>query len=140
MAGAQGSALAVAVSQAGGLGWLPCALGTAYLLCPEATTNAMHRAALKSDAARVTAVTNLFTGRPARGIVNRFIRELGPLNPAAPAFHWLRRRWRTLRATAESRGSSDFSPMWAGQNTTGCREQPADVLTRELAGVPATSN
>jgi len=54
-------------------------VGTAYLLCAEATTSAVHRAALKSEAARHTALTNLFTGRPARGIVNRIMRELGPV-------------------------------------------------------------
>ncbi len=61
-------------------------VGTAYLLCPEATTSAVHRAALKSETARHTVLTNLFTGRPARGIVNRFIIERGPINDAVPAF------------------------------------------------------
>ena len=61
-------------------------VGTAYLLCPEATPSPVHRAALKSDAAAFTAVTNVFTGRPARGIVNRLMREVGPISGAAPAF------------------------------------------------------
>ena len=61
-------------------------IGTAYLLCADATTSSLHRAALASDSARVTAVTNVFTGRPARGIVNREIRELGAMSTVAPAF------------------------------------------------------
>jgi nitronate monooxygenase len=108
-------------------------IGTAYLLCPEATTSAVHRAALKSDAARHTAVTNVFTGRPARGITNRLIEEIGPLNPGAPAFPLAASVIAPLRARAESRGSGDFSPLWSGQNASGCREIPAAVLTRELA-------
>jgi nitronate monooxygenase len=106
-------------------------------LCPEATTSAVHRAALKSDAARVTALTNLFTGRPARGIMNRIMRELGPMSTAAPAFPLATSAIAPLRAKAESVGSSEFSPLWAGQNTTGCKEISAAALTRELAsGLP----
>jgi nitronate monooxygenase len=136
---AGGIADAAGVAAAMALGAAGVQVGTAYLLCPEATTSALHRPALKSDASRVTAVTNVFTGRPARGIINRFIRELGPRNPAAPAFPRAASAVASLRATAESLGSSDFSPLWAGQNTTGCKEQPAGLLTRELAGLPATS-
>jgi nitronate monooxygenase len=69
IADAKGVAAAMALGAAG------VQLGTAYLLTPEATTSAVHRAALKSDRACHTALTNLFTGRPARGIVNRIIRE-----------------------------------------------------------------
>ena len=79
IADAQGVAAALA------LGAVAAQVGTAYLLCPEATTSAIHRAALKSEGARHTALTNLFTGRPARGIVNRVMRELGPLSEAPPA-------------------------------------------------------
>ena len=110
-------------------------VGTAYLLCPEATTSALHRAALKSGAAHLTAVTNVFTGRPARGIINRLVRELGPINPAAPAFPLAAAAVAALRARAEGLGRDDFSPLWAGQNTMGCREVPAAILTRELASL-----
>ena len=109
-------------------------IGTSYMLCPEATTSAIHRAALKSDAARVTALTNLFTGRPARGIVNRIMRELGPLNAVAPQFPMATAAIAPLRAKAESLGIGDFSPLWSGQNASGCREISASLLTRELAG------
>ena len=108
-------------------------IGTAYLMCPEATTTAIHRAALSSDAARVTALTNLFTGRPARAVVNRIMRELGAINATAPAFPLAVAAIAPLRAQAEALGSGDFTPLWAGQNTTGCKAIPAAELTRELA-------
>ena len=124
---AKGVAAALALGAAG------VQVGTAYLLCPEATTSGPHRAALKSEEARHTALTNLFTGRPARGIVNRVMRELGPISDAAPAFPLAAAAIAPLRAKAESSGSSDFSPLWSGQNASGCREIPAADLTRSLA-------
>jgi nitronate monooxygenase len=127
IADAQGVAAAMA------LGASAVQVGTAYLLCAEATTSALHRAALKSEAARHTALTNLFTGRPARGIVNRLMRELGPIGSAAPAFPLATGAIAPLRARAEAQGSGDFSPLWSGQNASGCREIPAAQLTRELA-------
>jgi len=130
---AGGIADAKGVAAAIDLGASGVQVGTAYLLCPEATTSRIHRAALKSDAARVTALTNVFTGRPARGIVNRIMRELGPMSAAAPAFPLATSAIAPLRAKAEAQGSGDFSPLWSGQNATGCREIPAADLTRELA-------
>jgi nitronate monooxygenase len=108
-------------------------VGTAYLLCPEATTSAVHRASLTSGGARHTALTNLFTGRPARGIVNRVMRELGPLSSAVPAFPLATSAIAPLRAKAEARGSGDFSPLWSGQNNGACRDIGAGDLTRDLA-------
>ena len=130
---AGGIADAKGVSAAMALGASGVQIGTAYLLCPEATTSAVHRAALKSEAARHTALTNLFTGRPARGIVNRMMRELGRINSAVPDFPLATAAIAPLRASAESRGSGDFSPLWSGQNASGCKEIPAALLTRELA-------
>lgn len=130
-AGGIGDAKGVAAAMA--LGAAGVQVGTAYLLCHEATTSAVHRAALKSDRARVTALTNLFTGRPARGIVNRIMRELGPISAVAPAFPLATSAIAPLRAKAEGLGSGDFSPLWAGQNATGCKEISAAALTRELA-------
>ncbi len=126
IADAQGVAAAMALGAAG------VQIGTAYLLCPEATTSALHRAALKRETARHTALTNLFTGRPARGIVNRIMKELGPISAAAPAFPLATAAIAPLRAKAESGGSGDFSPLWSGQNASGCKEIPAAQLTREL--------
>ena len=81
-------------------------------------------------------MTNVFSGRPARGIVNRAMRELGPMSAAAPAYPLAAAAVAPLRAAAERLGRTDFSPLWAGQNAAGCREVRAGVLTRELAGRP----
>lgn len=124
---ARGVAAAMALGAAG------VQVGSAYLLCPEANTSAIHRAALQSPAARHTALTNLFSGRPARGIVNRLMRELGPLSTQAPEFPLATAAIAPLRAAAEAQGSGDFSPLWAGQNIANCRPMPAAELTRELA-------
>ena len=129
---AGGIADAHGVAAAMALGASGVQVGTAYLLCHEATTSAVHRAALTSEAARHTALTNLFTGRAARAIVNRLMRELGPLSPHAPAFPLAASAVMPLRARAEEQGSGDFSPLWAGQNASGARTIPAAVLTRAL--------
>jgi nitronate monooxygenase len=132
---AGGIADAAGVRAALALGAAAAQVGTAYLCCPEATTSALHRTALASPAAAHTALTNLFSGRPARGIVNRLMRELGPISPLAPAFPLATAAVAPLRAQAEAAGSADFSPLWAGQNTSGCRAVPAAQRTRELAGL-----
>jgi nitronate monooxygenase len=132
---AGGIADARGVDAARRLGAAGAQIGTAYLLCPEATTSALHRAALASDAARHTALTNVFTGRPARGIVNRIVREVGPISPLAPPFPLALGAVAPIRAAAEARGSDDFSPLWSGQNASGCKAVPAAELTRQLAGV-----
>lgn len=115
------------------LGAAAAQVGTAYLLCPESTTSAVHRAALRSAEADTTAVTNLFTGRPARGIVNRLMRELGPMSDQPPAFPLAAAALGPLRAAAERQGRGDFSPLWCGQNVSGCREISAAELTRAVA-------
>lgn len=132
---AGGIADANGVKAAMALGAAAVQVGTAYLLCPEATTSAVHRAALESDAAKVTALTNVFTGRPARGMVNRMARELGPMHPGAPQFPLATAASAALRQKAESLGSGDFSPLWAGQNTSGCKKVSAAQLTRELVNL-----
>lgn len=115
------------------LGSVAVQVGTAYLLCPEAGTSEVHRSALKSATARHTALTNIFTGRPARAIFNRFMREMGPIHAAAPAFPLAAATVAPLRTHSEKLGSGDFSPLWSGQNATGAKEIPAAELTRELA-------
>ena len=130
---AGGIADARGVAAAMALGAVGVQLGTAYLLCPEATISAIHRGALQSEAAGHTALTNLFTGRPARGIVNGLMRELGPIHGGVPAFPLAAAAIAPLRARAEAEGSGDFSPLWAGQNAAGCKAVPAAQLTRELA-------
>lgn len=130
---AGGIADAAGVRAALALGAAGVQVGTAYLLCPEATTSAIHRAALASPAAQHTALTTLFTGRPARGIVNRVIRELGPLSASAPEFPTATAAIAPLRAAAEKQGLGDFSPLWSGQNNAGCQAVPAAQITQGLA-------
>jgi nitronate monooxygenase len=130
---AGGIADAAGVAAARALGASGVQVGTAFLLCPEATTSKVHRAALSSDASARTALTNLFTGRPARGIVNRIMREIGPIGPA-PAFPLAVSGIAPLRARAEAAGSGDFSPLWCGQNASGCRVAPAATIVAALAG------
>jgi nitronate monooxygenase len=116
------------------LGAAAAQVGTAFLLCPEARTSAVHRAALASAAASHTALTNVITGRPARGIVNRIMRDLGPLAADAPPFPLAATPLAPLRARAEADGRGDFSPLWAGQNVSGCAAVPAAEIVRRLAG------
>jgi nitronate monooxygenase len=130
---AGGIADAAGVRAALALGAAGVQVGTAYMLCPEATTSALHRAALASPAAQHTALTTLFTGRPARGIVNRVMQALGPLSAAAPPFPTATAAIAPLRAAAEKQGLGDFSPLWSGQNTSGCRAVPAAHITQALA-------
>ncbi len=129
---AGGIATPSAVVAAQALGAAAVQMGTAYLCSHEASTSALHRAALQSSAAQHTALTNLFTGRPARGIVNRVMRELGPMHPAAPAFPLATADMAPLRAAAEAQGSSDFTPLWAGQNAANCRSAAAADITRDF--------
>jgi nitronate monooxygenase len=107
-------------------------IGTAYLFCPEATISELHRHALGEGSRRATALTNVFTGRPARGIVNRVIREVGPLAPEAPAFPRAAEALAPLRSASEADGSDDFSPLWSGQSAGLCRPMTARELTRHL--------
>jgi nitronate monooxygenase len=132
---AGGIADAAGVRAALALGAAAAQVGTAYLACPEAATTAVHRAALKAPGAEVTALTNLFTGRPARGVVNRLMREIGPMNSAAPSFPLASGAIMPLRATAEAQGSGDFTGLWAGQHIRQGQDLPAAQLTRELAGL-----
>lgn len=125
----EGVAAALALGAAG------VQLGTVYLLAHEATTSPLHRSALLAESSsRHTALTNLFSGRPARGIVNRLMSALGPLADGVPEFPLATAAIAPLRAKAESLGSGDFSPLWSGQNTSTCREASAADITRALFG------
>lgn len=131
---AGGIATMAGVAAAKELGAAGAQAGTAYLLCPEATTSSVHRAVLKSDRARHTALTNLFSGRPARGVVNRLMTELGALSELPPAFPLATSAVAPLRKAAEAQGSGDFTPLWAGQNAGECQELGAAEVTRQLGG------
>jgi nitronate monooxygenase len=105
-------------------------IGTAYLLCPEALTSQVQRRALAEVTVDDTVLTNVFTGRPARGRRNRLIDELGPMSPLAPPFPAAGSAVAPLRAAAEAIGSGDFSPLWSGQAGVMVGDVPAGELTR----------
>ena len=130
---AGGIASSAGVHAALALGAGAAQIGTAFLLCAESATSAVHRAALKSEAASHTTITNVFTGRPARAIINRALLEIGPMNSGAPEFPLAVTAMFPLRVGHEERGSSEFTPLWAGQGASACREISATELVRELA-------
>jgi nitronate monooxygenase len=107
-------------------------IGSAYLRTPEATISSLHRAALANARDDATRLTNVFTGRPARGLINRFVAEVGPICEDAPQFPLAAGAAAPLRAAAEKRGSGDFSPLWAGEAAALAREEGAEALTRRL--------
>jgi nitronate monooxygenase len=115
------------------LGAAAVQIGTAYLFTPEVNISAAYRATLIQSKAEPTALTNIFSGRPARGIVNRVMRELGPMSDLAPQFPLAGAALAPLRQFAEAAGSGDFSPLWAGQALQLGRVLPAAELTRQLA-------
>ena len=108
-------------------------IGTAYLFCPEATVSAVQRALLDQANDENTYATNLFTGRPARGVSNRLMREIGPLSDDAPAFPTAGGALAPLKAKAEADGRGDFTNQWAGQAARLSPPLPAGELTRVLA-------
>jgi nitronate monooxygenase len=124
---ARGIVAALALGAAG------AQIGTAYLFCPEAKISAPYRAALKAARDDSTRFTNVMTGRPARGFVNRVMREIGPMSDIAPEFPLAAGALAPLRAKAEEGGSGDFSPLWSGQAAALAREMPAGELTATLA-------
>jgi nitronate monooxygenase len=121
------------------LGAAAVQVGTAYLFTPEASLSEVYRRALRSPE-RGTAITNLFTGRPARGIVNRLMTEMGPLSAVAPPFPTAGTMLGPLRSAAEAQGSDDFSPLWAGQAYPLARSMSAAALTAVLSGQDSRSS
>jgi nitronate monooxygenase len=130
-AGGIGDARGIAAAFA--LGASGVQMGTAYLFCPETQVSPVHWAALTSDANRETALTNVLSGRPARSIANRIIREVGPMSDLTPDFPLAGGAFATVRSKAEAEGSGDFSPLWSGQAAALGREMPAGELTMQLA-------
>src|SRR5215469_14978556 len=115
------------------LGAAAVQMGTAYLRCPEAQISPLHRQALKDTKDNETAITNVFTGRPARSIVNRLVREVGPMSDVVPEFPVAATALAPIRAKAEMAESADFSPLWSGQAARLGRGLPAGELTKQLA-------
>ena len=115
------------------LGAAGAQVGTAYLFTPESLITDLHRTALRGARDDQTALTNVFSGRPARGLMNRVMREVGPMSDQTPAFPTAGRALAPLRAKAEAAGASDFSSLWSGQAAALGREVGAGDLTRQLA-------
>jgi nitronate monooxygenase len=121
------------------LGAVGAQLGTAFILCPESAANAVYRDNLKSERANVTRLTSILSGRPARGLVNRFIEYAeadGSPTPAPyPVAYDLAKQ---LNAGAVACGSREFAAQWAGQGVPLARELPAaeliKVFAEELSG------
>jgi len=109
-------------------------IGTAYLLCPEMKIKDIHRVALSNGKTQETALTNLFSGRPARGIVNRIMSELGPLRTDLPEFPLAGDALLPLRSILETRGRGDFTPMWSGESfpDPAFHDLSAAEITRQL--------
>ena len=122
------------IAAAFALGAAGVQIGTAYLRCPESKVIAPARLALGQARDDSTVVTNVMTGRPARGVVNRVMREVGPISGEAPAFPHAATGLAPLKAAAEKLGKVDFTNLWAGQAVRLGREMPAAELTRALAG------
>lgn len=120
------------IAAAFALGAAGVQIGTAFLHCPESKVSAPHRKALAEAKDNSTVLTNIMSGRPARGIVNRLIREQGPV-AEVPAFPTAANALAPLRAAAEKAGSGEFSPLWSGQAAALGRPMPAAELTRALA-------
>ena len=108
-------------------------LGTAYLFCPEASVPPLYRKALAEVADNGTALTNLFSGRPARGILNRYMRECGLVSDAALPFPYAATFVAPLRSASEKAGSVDYMQMWAGQAAKLAKPLGAEELTQKLA-------
>jgi len=121
------------VAAAFALGAAAAQVGTAYLFTPESLITELHRAALRTARSDRTALTNVFSGRPARGVMNRVMREVGPMSELAPAFPTAAGALAPLKAKAEAAGSGDFSSLWAGQGVGLGREVAARELTQKLA-------
>ncbi|MGF1471658.1 MAG: NAD(P)H-dependent flavin oxidoreductase [Rubrobacteraceae bacterium] len=122
------------IAAAFALGAAGVQIGTAYLFTPESLIGPLHRAALHSAREDQTALTNVFSGRPARSLVNRIVREVGPMSDVAPAFPTAGGALAPLKEKAESAGAADFSSLWSGQAAGLGVEIGAGDLTRQLAG------
>jgi nitronate monooxygenase len=121
------------IAAAFALGAAGVQIGSAYLRCPESKVSVPGRAALAQGNDESTVITNVMTGRPARGVVNRVMREVGPVAAEAPAFPHAATALAPLKAAAEKQGRADFTNLWAGQALGLGRELPAEDLTRALA-------
>jgi nitronate monooxygenase len=126
---ADGRGIAAAFS----LGAAAAQIGTAFLFSPQSLISELHRKRLMEAADDETALTNVFSGRPARSLLNRVVREIGPMTSAAPAFPGAGSALGPLKKASEARGRDDFSSLWCGQSASLCTSMPAGELTKKLA-------
>jgi nitronate monooxygenase len=122
------------IAAAFALGAAGVQIGTAYLFTPEALISQLHRAALHAARDHQTALTNVFSGRPARGLMNRIMREIGPMSDVVPAFPTAGHALAPLKAKAEASGVTDYTALWSGQSASLGRDMGAGDLTRQLVG------
>ncbi len=125
------------IAAAFALGAAGAQIGTAYLLTRESLISDLHRKALGDARDDGTALTNLFSGRPARGLLNRVMRDIGPMSDLAPAFPTAGQALAPLKAAAEAEGLTDFTSLWAGQAASLCQETSSGDLTSQLAEAAA---
>ena len=121
------------IAAAFALGACGVQIGTAFLRAPESRVSGPGRAALAGASDESTVITNVMTGRLARGVANRVMREVGPISPDAPAFPHAATALGPLKAAAEKQGKADFTNLWAGQAVALGGDTPAAELTRRLA-------
>jgi nitronate monooxygenase len=131
---ADGRGIAAAFS----LGAAAVQIGTAYLFSPQSLISEFHRKRLIDAADDESALTNVFSGRPARSLLNRVVREIGPITSAAPEFPGAGSALGPLRKASEAMGRDDFSSLWCGQSAGLCTSMPAGELTRKLAADAST--
>lgn len=108
-------------------------LGTAFVACPESSANAAYRAVLCSEQAARTGVTQVISGRPARGIINRMHTEIAQYSEELPAYPIAYSAAKALYAAAQRHNNNGFAPFWAGQAASLIRVMPAAELVATLS-------
>lgn len=115
------------------LGAAAVQLGTAFILCPESSANDAYRQALQSERAATTRMTASLSGRPARGMLNRFIAHAdAPGSPAPADYPIAYDAAKQLHAAASQQGNHAFAAQWAGQGAPLARALPAAELVQQL--------
>jgi nitronate monooxygenase len=121
------------ITAAFALGAAGVQIGTPYLFTPEALVSELHLSSLKMAKDNSTAITNIFSGRPARSIMNRIMRDIGPMSDWPTSFPNAGSALAPLKRAAETEERSDFSSLWSGQSVGLSQEMGTADLTRKLA-------
>ena len=107
-------------------------LGTAFLTCPESAAHPLYRRALNEARADKTQITHAFSGRPARGLENRYLREMAGHEDTYPDFPILNTLTGPLRKASANQNNPDFMSLWSGQSAAMSRNLPASELIQLL--------